>query len=78
MLAAIAWPAYAGCTTNTIGGTAYHNCTDGTSGTSRSIGGTTYHQFNDGDQWHVPRNWRHRVLSKRNVAVDWRYGISQL
>ena len=40
--------ASAQCTSNTIGGTTYHNCSNGSSGTSNTIGGTTYHNFNDG------------------------------
>lgn len=35
--------AYAGCTTNTIGSTAYTNCSDGTSFQANKIGDTTYY-----------------------------------
>ncbi|WP_156181414.1 hypothetical protein [Halomonas sp. PR-M31] len=40
--------AHASCTSNTIGDTKLHNCSDGTSGTSQTIGGTTFHNFNNG------------------------------
>lgn len=39
---------YAGCTSNTIGGTTFYNCDDGTSGTANNIGGTTFFNFNNG------------------------------
>ena len=31
-----------------LGGTTFHNFSDGTSGTSTNLGGTTFHNFSDG------------------------------
>ena len=35
-------------TSRTLGGTTFHNYTDGTSGTSRTLGGTTFYNNSDG------------------------------
>lgn len=45
---ALPGPARADCTTQTIGGTAFHRCDDGTAGTSQRVGDTTFHHF-DGE-----------------------------